>query len=206
MMGTDEFLVQRARNGDLRAYEVLVRRYQHKVYNLAAKMINNREDARDLAQDTFIQIYQALPRFRGDCSFGTWVYRVASNKCLDFLRRKKAEKQRVSHCAFEKDALLVDSRDGPEELFMKEEEGRILRQALESLPRAYRIALVLQHYQLLSYKEIAEILDLPVKTVATRLYRAKLILKEKLTGGESCEVQAGKNKPGQLPGRGISLI
>ncbi len=203
IMIRDELLVYRARDGDLKAYEILIQRYQDKVYNLAARMINNREDARDLAQETFIQIYKSLPHFRGDCSFGTWLYRVASNKCLDFLRRKRPEQ--VCH-PFEKDELIADSRAGPEEQLIKEEEAYMVRKALASLPRNYRIVLVLHHYQLLSYKEIAKILDLPVKTVATRLYRARLILKEKLTGGESGEMQAGKNKPGQLPGRGISLI
>lgn len=204
IMITDELLVYRARDGDLKAYEILIQRYQDKVYNLAARMINNREDARDLAQETFIQIYKSLQHFRGDCSFCTWLYRVASNKCLDFLRRKRPEQ--VCHPAFEKDELIADSRAGPEEHLIKEEEAYMVRKALANLPRNYRMVLVLNHYQLLSYKEIAKILDLPVKTVATRLYRARLILKEKLTGGESGEMQAGKNKPGQLPGRGISLL
>lgn len=83
-MTTDELLVFSAKNGDLKAYEMLIERYQHKVYNLTAKMVKDEEDARDLAQETFIQIYQNLPRFRGDSSFGTWVYRVASNKSLTF--------------------------------------------------------------------------------------------------------------------------
>lgn len=204
IMITDELLVYRARDGDLKAYEILIQRYQDKVYNLAARMINNREDARDLAQETFIQIYKSLQHFRGDCNFSTWLYRVASNKCLDFLRRKRPEQ--VCHPAFEKDELIADSRAGPEEQLIKEEEAYIIRKVLANLPRNYRMVLVLHHYQLLSYKEIARILDLPVKTVATRLYRAKLILKEKLTGGDSGEMQAGKNKSGQLPGKGISLI
>lgn len=205
-MTTDELLVFRAKNGDLKAYEMLIERYQHKVYNLTAKMVKNEEDARDLAQETFIQMYQKLPRFRGDSSFGTWVYRVASNKCLDFLRQKKAEVARITLSTFEKEIFPCDNRGSPEESAIREDESRRLRDALESLPRAYRIVIVLQHYQQLSYKEIAEILDLPVKTVATRLYRAKSILKEKLTGGEAGAVQTGKGKPGQLPGKGISVI
>ncbi len=205
-MVTDELLVHRAKSGDLKAYEILIRRYQHKVYNLAAKMVRNREDARDLAQDTFIRVYQNLPRFRGDSSFGTWVYRVASNKCLDYLRKKKVEGERVVLSTFENDVHFSDSRDSPEESAIREDENRRLRDALDSLPKAYRIAIILQHYQQLSYKEIAEVLELPVKTVATRIYRAKIILREKLTGGEAGAVQAGKGKPGQLPGKGISVI
>ncbi len=205
-MVTDELLVHRAKSGDLKAYEILIRRYQHKVYDLAAKMVRNREDARDLAQDTFIRVYQNLPRFRGDSSFGTWVYRVASNKCLDYLRKKKVEGERVVLSTFENDVHFSDSRDSPEESAIREDENRRLRDALDSLPKAYRIAIILQHYQQLSYKEIAEVLELPVKTVATRIYRAKIILREKLTGGEAGAVQAGKGKPGQLPGKGISVI
>lgn len=205
-MMTDELLVYRIKNGDLTAYEILIGRYQHRVYNLVVKMVNNEEDARDLSQDIFIQIYQTLQRFRGDSSFGTWVYRVASNKCLDFLRRKKAEGERIVLSAFERDILLSDSRGSPEESAIRKEESRRLRIALESLPRDYRIVIILQHYQQLSYKEIAEILAVPVKTVATKLYRAKLILKKKLTGGEAGAVQGGKGQPGQLPGKGISVI
>ncbi len=203
-MITDELLVYRARDGDLKAYEALIRRYQDKTFNLAARMINNREDARDLAQETFIQIYKSLPRFKGDCSFSTWLYRIASNKCLDFLRRRKPEALNHPYCNQEE--LIVDSRAGPEEMLIRDEEAHMVREALAGLPRNYRIVLVLHHYQRLSYKEIAEVLNLPLKTVATRLYRARLILRDKLEGGGAGEMQEGKNKHTKLPGRGASLI
>jgi RNA polymerase sigma-70 factor (ECF subfamily) len=202
----DEILVSMAKKGDLEAYEALVQRYQHKVFNIAARMVHNREDALDLTQEIFFQIYIALPGFRGDSIFGTWVYRVASNKCLDFLRKNKAEKEKIHAAIFEDNILAGDSRGSPEELVIRREESRRVLMALESLPRNYRIVIVLHHYQQLSYKDIAEILDRPVRTVATRLYRAKLILKKKLTGGEYGELQAGKSQPGKLPGKGILLV
>lgn len=204
-MVKDELLVSLVKKGDLKAYEALVERYQHKVFNLVSKMVNNREDALDIAQEIFIQIYLALPGFRGESIFSTWVYRVASNKCLDFLRKKKVEKKKIVS-SYEENKLIGDSRDSPEELVIRREEIRRVKDVLENLPRNYRIVIILHHYQQLRYKEIAEILNQPVKTVATRLYRAKLILKKKLSGGESGELQTGEGQPGKLPGKGILLI
>lgn len=204
-MEKDELLVAMAQKGDLTAYEALVHRYQHKVFNLASKMVNNREDALDIAQEIFMQIYLALPGFRGESVFSTWVYRVASNKCLDYLRKKKVEKEKTV-TSFEENIMFGDSRDSPEELVIRREESRKVREALDSLPRHYRIVIILHHYQQLRYKEIAEVLNQPVKTVATRLYRAKLILKKKLIGGESGELQNRESKPGKLPGKRILLM
>lgn len=204
-MVKDELLVAMAQKGDLKAYEDLVRRYQHKVFNLASKMLNNREDALDLAQEIFIQVYLALPGFRGESIFSTWVYRVASNKCLDFLRKKKVEKNKIIS-SYEENVQIGDSRDSPEDLVIRREESRRVREALDGLPRNYRIVIILHHYQQLRYKEIAEVLNQPVKTVATRLYRAKLILKKKLIGGDSGELQTGEGEPGELPGKGILLV
>lgn len=204
-MEKDELLVAMAQKGDLTAYEALVHRYQHKVFNLASKMVNNREDALDIAQEIFMQIYLALPGFRGESVFSTWVYRVASNKCLDYLRKKKVEKEK-NVTSFEENIMFGDSRDSPEELVIRREESRKVREALDSLPRHYRIVIILHHYQQLRYKEIAEVLNQPVKTVATRLYRAKLILKKKLIGGESGELQNRESKPGKLPGKRILLM
>lgn len=202
-MATDELLVHAARNGDLEAYAALVERHQNKIYNLTAKMVENAEDARDLTQEVFLQIYQSLPQFRNQSSFGTWAYRVAANKCLDFLRKKKNREKQVILSPDGEDALPGDCREGPEEVAIRRDESRRLKAAIKDLPQTYRIVLVLHHYQQLPYKEIAEILSVPVKTVATRLYRAKLILKEKLAGGGSGALQQGKGQSGQLHGQGI---
>ncbi|MCL6559746.1 MAG: RNA polymerase sigma factor [Firmicutes bacterium] len=203
---TDELIVYKAKNGDLQAYGALVERYQHKVYNLAVKMVSDREDARDLTQDIFMQIFQTLPRFRGDSSFSTWVYRVASNKCLDFARKKKSEREKVNLSTFDLENLPSDSRGSPEEHAIRDDENHRLKRALESLPKDYLIVIVLQHFQQMSYKEIAEVLDVPVKTVATRLYRAKSMLKERLMGGDAGAMPSGKAQPGQLHGKGISAL
>jgi RNA polymerase sigma-70 factor (ECF subfamily) len=166
-------------------------------------MVENGEDARDLTQEVFIQLYQSLPRFRSESSFGTWAYRIAVNKCLDFLRRKKTRGKEVVLSLYEGDALPGNCREGPEEAAIRQDESRRLKTAIKNLPQDYRIVLVLHHYQQLSYKEIAEILSIPVKTVATRLYRAKLILKEKLAGGDPGALQKGQGQSGQLHGQGI---
>lgn len=202
-MATDELLVHAARSGDLDAYAALVKRHQDKIYNLSSKMVENGEDARDLTQEVFLQLYQSLPRFRSESSFGTWAYRIAANKCLDFLRRKKTRGKQVLLSPEAGDALMCDCREGPEETAIRLDESRRLKAAIKNLPEVYRIVLVLHHYQQLPYKEIADILSVPVKTVATRLYRAKLILKEMLAGGDAGALQEGKGQPGQLHGQGI---
>lgn len=202
-MVTDELLVHKAKNGDLSAYAALVERHQEKIYNLTARMVENGEDARDLTQEVFLQLYQALPRFRSESSFGTWAYRVAANKCLDFLRRKKTRGKEVVLSPDAGEALPGNCREGPEEAAIRRDESRRLRVAIKNLPQTYRIVLVLHHYQQLSYKEIAGILNIPVKTVATRLYRAKLILKETLVGGDWDALQKSTGQSGQLHGRGI---
>jgi len=121
------------------------------------------------------------------------------------LAKKKVEKEKTV-TSFEENVMFGDSRDSPEDLVIRREESRRVREALDSLPRHYRIVLILHHYQQLRYKEIAEVLNQPVKTVATRLYRAKLILKKKLIGGESGELQNRESKPGKLPGKRILLM
>ena len=202
-MATDELLVHAARNGDLNAYAALVERHQDKIYNLTAKMVENEEDARDLTQEVFLQLYQSLPSFRSESSFGTWAYRIAANKCLDFLRKKKTRGKQVVLSTDAGDTLSGDCREGPEEAAIRRDESRRLKAAIKTLPEVYRIVLVLHHYQQLPYKEIADVLSVPVKTVATRLYRAKLILKEMLAGGDASALQEGKGQPGQLHGQGI---
>ncbi len=188
---TDEELVKRCLGGDTGAFTLLVHRYKGPVYNLAAKMVQNPTDAEDVAQETFLQVYRALPGYRREARFATWIYRIAANRALDCLRRRQSPvRQTVPLDRGDGEAgpgLLsrLPCRDpSPEEQVVRSESQARLRQALAALPDHYRIVLVLYHFQGLSYRDIGEILDLPVRTVETRLYRAKHNLKEFLLEAE----------------------
>lgn len=186
-MAADEILVKRAQGGDMAAYGELVGRYQDRVYGLSARLLNATEDARDAAQEIFIRVFRALPGFDLRADFATWLYRVATNTCLDMLRRRRRERLRLPPDDEPgRQDRLRDDRAGPEEALLDKERLQELRRAVADLPEGYRAALVLHHYQRLRYRQVAEILGLPEKTVATRIHRAKLMLKHRLlSGGES---------------------
>ena len=180
----DEMLVHKILAGDINSFETLVAQHQKKIFSFIYQMVVSVEDARDLTQEVFLQVYRSLDKFRGDAKFSTWLYRIASNKTLDFLRRNKKTKP------FDEDiylnAIPEEKRHAdynPENIYLQEEKIRRLRRLIAGLPDKYRMTLILFHYENLSYQQIAVTLDIPQKTVATRLYRAKLILKDKL-GGE----------------------
>ncbi|MGE5590053.1 MAG: RNA polymerase sigma factor [Bacillota bacterium] len=207
---TDEELVQRCLHGDAGAFTLLVHRYRGPVYNLAAKMVQNPADAEDVAQETFLQVYRALPGFRREARFATWIYRIAANRALDCLRRRQNPARQTVPLDQDDDeagrSLLarLPCRDpSPEDQVLRSESQARLKQALEALPDHYRVVLVLYHFQGLSYREIGEILDLPVRTVETRLYRAKHSLKEFLLqaegGGAERALSGSRSAVASLP-------
>ena len=184
LIDSDEILVVKAAAGDSKSLENLVSRYQKKIFSFIYRMVFSVEDARDLTQEVFVQVFLSLDKFRGEAKFSTWLYRIASNKSLDFLRRNQ-KKETIAISEIDTIALIGPSLNSsnPEQVYLQEEKIRRLRRLIAGLPDKYRLTLVLFHYENLTYQQIAEALDLPVKTVATRLYRSKLILKEQL-GGE----------------------
>ncbi len=204
-MVADDVLVRKAQSGDRAAYGELVRRHQDRVYNMALKMLNSPEDARDACQDTFIRGFRSLGGYDFRAAYTTWLYRIATNVCLDQLRRRGKEQQRTCPLGT-REGLEIESGDqspGPEELCVERERLKNLRRAVGGLPEGYRMALVLHHYQELSYREVAEIMELPEKTVATRIHRAKKMLREQLLGGEIGAVQNGRGEIKPLSGRRV---
>ncbi len=208
---TDELLVHKTIQGDRNAYGQLVERYQHQLYDLVFKMVNNQEDARDVSQEIFIKVFRSLDKFRYESKFSTWLYRVATNHCLDFLRKKKREKEKY----LTRESPLESGTSGelrsgawsePEHSLLQKENLLRLQQALGELPESYRLPLLMQHYRRMSYQEIAQIMDIPVKTVATRIYRAKNMLKECLAGGDGRELQPDQGKTCTVSGRRMHLL
>ena len=175
MTDLEEILVEKAKAGDLKSFEILVSRYQKKVFGFIYRMVLSVEDARDLTQEVFLSVFRSLGKFRGDAKFSSWLYRIASNKSLDFL--KKNRKLQVI------DEEIIATSESPEQVFLQQDKIRHLRSIIARLPDKYRLVLILFHYENFTYRQIANTLDIPEKTVATRIYRAKLILKERL-GGE----------------------
>lgn len=179
---TEQELVALARTGDQNAFARLVEANQNKVYTLALRLTGDPEDAADQAQEAFLRAWRGLPAFQGESSFSTWLYRLTSNVCIDFLRREKRRKAQTSLTTLEEareagPAEIPDHRFTPE----SEAERRELREAvdrgLQKLPDKYRQVLVLRELEGLSYGEIALRLGLEEGTVKSRIARARMALR-----------------------------
>ena len=177
---TDEQIIARVRGGETRLFEELVRRYQDRVYALAARMVGRTGDAEDIAQEAFLKAFRGLEGFKGEARFPTWLYRIAWNLGADWLRRNRKPGRRDS--SIEEAGEMPDSRvDVPGNLLDSEQRGEV-RKALEELPEKYRTIVMLRYFQKLPAEQISVVLGLPARTVETRLYRARRMLREKLDG------------------------
>jgi RNA polymerase sigma-70 factor (ECF subfamily) len=168
-------LVTRAQNGDRNAFSELVRIHTQGVLNVVYRMCGNLQVAEDAAQETFIQAWLRLSSYRQKSSLRNWLYRIAVNTAIDMLRKDK----RILSSAVE-DIILDDSRPGPEAMVANYERAEMVREAIHSVPEASRAVLVLREYEGLSYREIAEALDIPIGTVMSRLNYARKLLRERL--------------------------
>ncbi len=185
--GIDEsVLVSQAREGDDKAFAELVRRYEGKIFRLAQHVTQNREDAEDVLQETFMKAYEHLDQFKGDSKFYTWIVRIAVNQALMKLRRRKTDKSVSLDETIDtgEDTLVREIAawdEDPEQRFSREELGSILDSTIQSLEPPYRSVFVLRDIDELSTEETAEALGLSVPAVKSRLLRARLQLRDKLT-------------------------
>jgi RNA polymerase sigma-70 factor (ECF subfamily) len=171
----DGILVQRCRGGDRRAFEALVVRYQKPVFNAALRMLRNPEDARDVAQTVFLKVYEHLADYDPNFRFYSWIYRIAVNESINMLGRRRHHEPIVGDEA--------DDSVGPEGNVDGQQVGLGIQRALMTLKPDYRSVIVLRHLLDCSYQDMAEILDLPVKTVKSRLFAARQLLAEALRKG-----------------------
>jgi RNA polymerase sigma-70 factor, ECF subfamily len=186
----DRALVERARERDVAAFEQLVSRYRSKVYGLALRMMQDKSDAEEVLQETFLSAWQSLPNFRGESAFGSWVYRICANFCLMRLRRKKvetseAEAQQLPGPRFDAEGTLLTSPSydwsrGTEEKVLDGELRDAIERATAKLPDEHRTVFLLKDVEGLSYEEIAETLGTTVPAVKSRLHRARLALRESI--------------------------
>jgi RNA polymerase sigma-70 factor (ECF subfamily) len=173
----DASLLARLRAGDERAFEALVRGYQHRVFGVGLRMLGNRAEAEEIAQETFLRAHRALGEFRGEARLGTWLYAIASRLCLDRLASGPRRHERSDDLALAQAPAAGTDAAGALE---RDELQAALREAVAALPEERRIVVVLRDFEGLGYEEIAEVLGVPLNTVRTRLHRGRLDLKAKL--------------------------
>jgi len=183
----DEALVISARVGTADAFDALVARHQDRVYNMAYRILGNREDALDLSQEVFLTVFKNLDHFEERSRFGTWLYRVTVNRCRDELRRRSSIKHTrpasLDAMRSDDDARGVEpaaATPSPADCAVGRETQGMVERAIAGLPEEAREALVLRDSQGFSYDEIADVLEVPVGTVRSRLNRARTLLKEQL--------------------------
>lgn len=174
---TENQVIQKAQKGDVQAFSLLVINHQDFLYNLALRVTSHPQEAQDLSQEAFIRAWRALPSFRGQSSFRTWLYRILVNLSYDRYPKLKQEMQNLS--------IEAEEFDPPDEYILEENlEFKNLRaflhEKMKSLPETYRMVLMMRYQNDLSYKEIATILDIPMGSVKTIIFRAKAALKEQL--------------------------
>ncbi len=177
MSQSEAELIALSQQGDEEAFAKLVERYQKRVYTMAVRLLGDREESRDVAQEVFLRVYRGLPRFRKDADFLPWLYTITANIARDRWRRRKRETGMIP-VPFEETTAAADHRFSPEALLETRETKQLVEEAVASLPWDYRVAIILRHMQDLSYDEIAGTLKLPLNTVKTRIRRGRLKLKE----------------------------
>ena len=197
---SEKEIIERVLGGDANAFEELVLRYEGTVYNLALRMVSNREDAADMTQETFIKAYNSLSSFRGDSKFSVWLYRICSNVCLDFLRSKSRRPQTSLVSLDDDDDVQLDIPDpaaGPEEQLMKKLSMQSVSEGLERLPDKQRQILAMREIGGMSYAEIGQALSLEEGTVKSRIFRArKKLCAFLLESGNIPETLASKGTKG----------
>jgi RNA polymerase sigma-70 factor (ECF subfamily) len=182
MTWTDEELVARSVGGDAESFNELILRWERPIYALAYRTIGREQDARDVCQETFLRAFRALPRFRGQAKFSSWLYRIALNLCRDWLRRER----RTPVVDTPRDVDLMDlaaaaePSESIEDLVARRDEMRIVERAMALLPDEQRTAIVLKEYHGLTFQEIADLIGCPLSTVKTRLYQGLTVLRREL--------------------------
>lgn len=174
---TDKELVRRVKKGDKQAFDLLFGRYQHKILNLVSRYLRDPEDVQDVTQEAFIKAFRALPRFRGESAFYTWLYRIAINTAKNHIvarsRRPPGTDVDVDDAEFMEGTDALKESESPESALARDELKAAIDRAISELPDDLRSAVTLREFDGLSYEQIAEIMDCPVGTVRSRIFRAR---------------------------------
>lgn len=182
MASSDEELVARSMGGDLDSFNQLVLRWERPIYALAYRVIGRDEEARDVAQETFLRAFRALPGFKGQAKFSSWLYRITLNLCRDWMRKER--RTPVSQAPEGIDIIELAGEATPhetiEQMVGRKELGRAVSKAMATLPEEQRTAIILKEYHGLTFQEIADMLDCPLSTVKTRLYQGLSVVRKQL--------------------------
>jgi len=182
-------LILKAQNGDIAAFERLIESYQQGVFNLACRMINNHDDAADIAQEAFIKVYLSISKFKGNSKFSTWIYRITTNVCLDEIKKRKKTKafslsENIETDDGEISREIEDVSANVEDNLERKERNRAINDAIAKLPENHRAVIVLRDINNMSYEEIAAALNCSEGTVKSRISRARSALYEMLKNTE----------------------
>ena len=184
MESSDAQVVERILRGESEVFAVLLKRYQIPIINYVYRMMGNYDTAVDLSQEVFLKVYLSLDKYDKTYKFSTWLYKIASNQTIDYLRKKKLNVVSIDHVPDSEEEgrpfEIPSNNPGPEELFFSKDLQERIESLLETLPEDYKELLVLRHVNGLSYNEIAEVTNLPLGTVKNRIFRARRELKEKV--------------------------
>ena len=182
MTSTDEDLVARAKRGDADSFNQLILRWERPIYALAYRVIGREEEARDVCQDTFLRAFRALPGFKGEAKFSSWVYRIAMNLCRDWMRKQR--RAPTAQMPEGVDPIEMASENGPvesiETLVERRELSGVVAEAMKLLPEEQRMAIILKEYHGMTFQEIADLQGCPLSTVKTRLYQGLSVLRRRL--------------------------
>src|SRR5260221_12684540 len=182
MTSTDEELVAKSIGGDANSFNQLVLRWERPIYALAYRTIGREEDARDVCQETFLRAFRALPGFRGQAKFSSWLYRIALNLCRDWMRRERRANlvQPPENVDLMELAAAAEPAESIEDLVSRKDQARAVQRAMSALSEEQRTAIVLKEYHELTFQEIADVLGCPLSTVKTRLYQGLTVLRREL--------------------------
>jgi len=188
----DEELVARSRGGDLDSFNQLVLRWERPIYALAYRVIGREEDARDVAQETFLRAFRALGGFKGQAKFSSWLYRITLNLCRDWIRRER--RSNIAPVPEGVDIVELAGEATPsetiEDLVSRKQLGEAVARAMALLPDEQRTAIILKEYHGLTFQEIADLLDCPLSTVKTRLYQGLTVLRRHMQQAQRRETSA----------------
>ncbi len=186
---TDKQLVERVKRGDKRAFDVLILKYQHKIIGLVGRYLRDQDEVQDVTQESFIKAYRALPNFRGDSAFYTWLYRIAINTAKNHLvsrsRRPPDTDIDLDDGEFQDNSAVLRDNESPEDVLATGQMENVIYRAIDDLPEELKVAVTLREFEGLRYEEIAEVMECPVGTVRSRIFRAREAIEKKIAAIEN---------------------
>lgn len=182
MFDKEQKLIKKCVNGDLKAFDELIEKYEKTAYNIAFRMLKNPEDAMDVSQEAFIKVFKSIKTFNFESAFSTWLYRIVTNTCLDFLRKRNTNVYSIDNPIHtdegEIERDIPDESDTPEELLEKKLTKELVNNSISKLDENHRVVIILRDIQGFSYEEISKIIDCSIGTVKSRINRARKNLKD----------------------------